>query len=73
MTCPFAGTNRITFNGFTDGIGISGPPQDLPEVFAGRMLGVAVRIAKRRLWSLDSRGMGLELRPSRTDGQVEGR
>ena len=31
-TCPFAGTNRITFNGFTDGIGISGPPQDLPEV-----------------------------------------
>ena len=33
-TCPFAGTNRITFDGFTDGIGISGPPQDLPEVCA---------------------------------------
>jgi hypothetical protein len=35
FTCPFAGTNRITFNGFTDGIGISGPPQDLPEVLPG--------------------------------------
>jgi hypothetical protein len=34
VTCPFAGTNRITFDGFTDGGGISGPQQDLPEVFA---------------------------------------
>jgi hypothetical protein len=24
MTCPFAGTNRITFDGFTAGGGISG-------------------------------------------------
>jgi hypothetical protein len=33
-TCPFAGTNRITFDGFTAGNGISGSQQSLPEVFA---------------------------------------
>ncbi len=33
-TCPFAGTNRITFDGFTAGGGISGSQQSLPEVCA---------------------------------------